>query len=194
MPTLDRKTKINLKDGLYVHHTLWGDLSHKSVDFMGCESTTPKPTSLSVFMAGGLETSDFRFGQPAGSALKSGYYIGPQDSVLINIDIVNNEKVAKDLYMIAEMEYLPGKPKDILGAQHTVIDLGFCDGQNGLNIHAPPGKTKWSLKGSTILVTKDGWLSNASTSILPFLPNPHHTNINPSGPPPRRRPKHPSHP
>jgi hypothetical protein len=121
-------------------------------------------------MAGGLETSDFTFYNKANSSsLKSGYYIAPKDLVLINIDIVNNQKVEKDLYMIAEIEYLPGKPKDVLSAQHEIIDLGFCDEQNGTDIHAPPSQTKWSLKGSAVVITKDGWLSNASTS-NPLVP------------------------
>jgi len=100
MPTLDRKTKINLSSGLYVHHTLWGDLSHKSVDFLSCEGTKPKPTTISVFMAGGIEKADFKFVNTAGT-FKSGYYIGKEDNIMINIDIVNNDRVAKDLYMVA---------------------------------------------------------------------------------------------
>jgi hypothetical protein len=161
MPTLDRKTKITLSSsGLYVHHTLYADLGHSLIPFLSCGSAPAKMIPISVFMAGGLEASEFKF-STTNSSLQTGYYIGKGANIMINVDIVNYDNVAKDLYMVSELEYLPGKPTERLPAQHSVIDIGLCDGQDGLNVHAPPGKTKWSIKGSPITVSKDGILANA---------------------------------
>lgn len=117
-------------------------------------------------MAGSLETSDVTWFPKVtkNSSMNSGYYIAPTDPLLVNIDIVNNQKEAKELYMITEIEYLPGKRKDVLAAEHRIMDLGVCDGQDGpsgLDVHPPAGQTKWSLKGSAAVVVREGWLVNA---------------------------------
>jgi hypothetical protein len=161
MPTLDRKTKITLSDSrLYVHHTLYADLGHSLIPFLSCGASPAKMIPVSVFMAGGLEAAEFKFAA-TNSSLQSGYYIGKSANIMVNVDIVNYDNVAKDLYMVSELEYLPGKQTDRLPAQHSVIDIGLCDGQDALNVHAPPGQTKWSIKGSPITVAKDGLLANA---------------------------------
>jgi hypothetical protein len=160
MPTLDRKTKITLSSsGLYVHHTLYADLDHPVTPFLSCGASPAKMIPLSVFMAGGLEASEFKF-STTNSSVQSGYYIAKNANVVVNVDIVNYDNVAKDLYMISELEYLPGKQTDHLEAQHAVIDIGLCDGQDGLNVHAPPGQTKWSIIGSPITVSRNGLFAN----------------------------------
>jgi hypothetical protein len=160
-PTLNNSTRISLDDGLYVHHTLYADVDHKITPFATCEKSKPRLINTSVFMAGGLQESSFRF-ESDNATFKSGYYIGKDNSVLINVDIVNYFEEARDIYMVSEVEYLPGLATGTLQAEQHSIDLGLCDSQNGLNIQAPKGQTKWSLTGSPILVAEPGWLVNFS--------------------------------
>jgi hypothetical protein len=109
MPTLDRKNKITLSSsGLYVHHTLYADLGHPVIPFLSCGTSPAKMIPVSVFMAGGLEAAEFKF-SATNSSVQSGYYIEKNANIMINVDIVNYENVAKDLYMVSEIEYLPGK-------------------------------------------------------------------------------------
>jgi hypothetical protein len=110
-------------------------------------------------MAGGLQESSFRFGND-NATFKSGYYIGKDSNVLINVDIVNYNEESRDIYMVSELEYLPGLATGTLQAEQHTVDLGLCDGQNGLNVQAPKGQTKWSLTGSPISVSAPGWFVN----------------------------------
>jgi hypothetical protein len=155
MPTLDKTTKINLSSGLYIHHTFLADMIHEEKDFLGCEKTKANPIPISIFNAGGLYPTDFKFAN-LDDSFQSGYHIQKDAKILNNVDIVNYDKVAKDLYMVIELEYLPGKPANTLSAQHANINLGMCDTQDGLNVHGPQGQTKWSLRGSEMIVTRDG--------------------------------------
>jgi hypothetical protein len=159
MPTIDKSTRITLADGLYVHHTMYVDLNHTITPFVSCEKSRPRTIPTSVFMAGGLEKSEFKFATPNGT-FKSGYYIGRDSKVLINVDIVNYNADSRDLYMVSELEYTPGLSAGVLQAEQSTIDLGLCDNQNGLNVHAPKGQTKWSMSSSPILVSEPGWLIN----------------------------------
>jgi hypothetical protein len=160
MPTLDRKTKMTLSSSrLYVHHTLYADLGHPVTQFLSCGTAAANMIPISVFMAGGLEASEFKFAT-GNSSLHSGYYIGKDAKIQINVDIVNYDNETKDLYMVSELEYLPGKQPKMLPAEQSVINIGLCDGQDGLKVHAPKGQTKWVIKGSPITIAKDGLLAN----------------------------------
>jgi len=150
-------SKIKLSDGLYIHHTLFANMNHSVTQFLNCGSTPAKLSPVSVFMAAGLEASEFKFFNKGGS-VKSGYYIGPNDNILVNADIVNYNAEPKEAYMVMEMEYFPGKPTGYKDADMVNLDIGMCSGINGLDVHPPAGVKQWSLNGTSMIANQGGYL------------------------------------
>jgi hypothetical protein len=152
-------TKIKLSDGLYVHHTLFADQNHQATNFLACGETAVAQKPVSVFMAAGLEKSEFKY-YDSQASIKAGYYIGPKSNILVNVDIVNYNTPAAEVYLVSEMEYLPGAPSKFLPAEFVNLDIGLCDGKNaGHAVHAPVGQTQWTLNGTEMTVTQSGWLT-----------------------------------
>ena len=71
--------------------------------------------------------------------------------------MVNYNNEEKTVWMIGEMEYLPGKTADFLPAAQHVINLGMCTGINGVDIRPPIGQKKFAIEGKDIIITRDGY-------------------------------------
>jgi hypothetical protein len=71
--------------------------------------------------------------------------------------VVNYNNEEKTVWMIGEMEYLPGKAADLLPAAQHVINLGMCTGVNGVDIRPPVGQKKFTIEGKDIIIARDGY-------------------------------------
>ena len=98
---------------------------------------------------------------------KSGFYIGKNDKIQSQIDVVNYLDKERTVYTVSEVEYLPGKPDGYVHTQHYILPLGMCDAGAGMmatNIHAPKGQARFTLEGKNdIVVGKDGWIVQTCT-------------------------------
>jgi hypothetical protein len=82
----------------------------------------------------------------------------PKDAkVSISLDVVNYNNEERTIWMIGEMEYLPGKAAGLLPAAQQVIDLGMCSGVNGVDIRPPVGQKRFTIEGKDIIITRDGY-------------------------------------
>jgi hypothetical protein len=152
--------RADLADGLYNHHNVFYDLSHELMPVLQCGTAAPKSSlPMAVFMAGATETGTIGYAVK-NSTLKSGFYIGKNDKIVIGIDMVNYKDTPRTLYSVSEIEFLPGKSGDLLPAEQMTLDIGTCGGAKGTAIHVPKDQTKYSIRGQEITVAKDGYFIN----------------------------------
>jgi hypothetical protein len=162
-------THAVIGNGLYNHHLVTISPGHKGVGAVGCGTKTRSIFADAgnymgaIFLGGSEDRGDGHYTTERGT-FKSGYYIGPNDKVVTSGDVVNYTNDTKTIYVIHDIEYIPGKPKDFLDASTQVLSVGMCDGKMG--IFQPNSATKrFSLadeKGET--VSRDGYVFNIRES------------------------------
>jgi hypothetical protein len=163
----DTFKRAETKNGIYNHHNVFMDFAKPPTPAFGCDNgKIPATAPMSVFMAGATEDGHLTFGAATGSSVKSGYYLAKDRQILNMIDVINYNDVEKTVYVQGEIEYLPGKIAGYLDTRQERVDPGMCGGPNGAGIHPPKGQSKFSVKGTNIVVTRDGWIINSSKYIL----------------------------
>jgi hypothetical protein len=163
--------KAIVEDGLYNHHITYMD-SSKTVDpWIACNGQPVPEMPLSFFMGAGSEDIDDKYSPANGKTTKYGYHIGKDDIVTVGMDVVNYQDIERTVYIVSEMEFLLGKPKDYQHAQSRIVYMGACDGDKARmgagNIHPPKDKKKFTLTGKNdIEVMRDGHLVSTCESIM----------------------------
>jgi len=167
--------KAMLEDGIYNHHIVYMDVSKKTTaPWLACNGKAIPEMPGGFFMGAGSEDAvKYNFGNDP--KVKAGYYIGKNDAITFGMDIVNYRNEEKTLYIVTEMEFLPGKPEGYVHAQSRIIPMGLCDGVAGFmsagNVHPAVGKTKFVLEGKNdITIMEDGHLINTSKCLHDDLP------------------------
>lgn len=154
--------RADTKDGIYNHHNIFMDYASPPASAFGCDNGR-KPAGIlpmSVFMAGSTEEGGMTFAAPPGSSVKSAYYLTKDRKILNMIDVINYNNVERTVYVVGEIEYLPGKQEGYLEARQERVDPGLCGGPDGSMIHAPKGQTKFSVNSTNIVFARDGYMIN----------------------------------
>ena len=90
-----------------------------------------------------------------------GFHLGPKDTIIMNLDLVNSNMAEKEVYLTMEMEYLPGTVGS--DTRDTLLSVTGC-GENIIKISetAPTNTTSgaytWLEDG--IIVFAKGHLHN----------------------------------
>jgi len=147
-------------DGVYNHHTTFMDASKWAPNWLSCNGKQVPEVPMAFFLGSGSDDTINTYNGPNNN-VKSGFYVGKNDIILVGLDVVNYHNRERTLYMVNEIEYFPGMPKGYTHAQSHVIPMGLCDGLVNVmanwNIHAPAGQKKFVLEGKNdIEITKDG--------------------------------------
>jgi hypothetical protein len=157
-------TKSDIGQGIYNHHNVFFDVSKPMEAVLTCGNEEPKATlGKTVIMAGATEDAILLYTNK-GSNLKTGLYISKTDKILIGVDVVNYNKDAKLVYTVSEIEFLEGRPEGTMNTVQQTINIGMCNGMDGLNIRPPQGQEKFSLNGSDITFLRDGYLIQSRES------------------------------
>jgi hypothetical protein len=164
-------------DGIYKHHLFFADLSKTPSRFFNCgpQSLWTSITTLgglttigndqagllSIFAGGAEDGSKITYTTPSGD-FNSGYYVGPSDNILLQADIVNSLSVPQTVYIDVDIEYVPGRLQGAMESAMQVVGVGFCGGDGqGLTVKPPEGQKKFTLKGKSIVASRDGVILTA---------------------------------
>jgi hypothetical protein len=149
-------TNTKPRDGIYQHHLLFADLSKTPSKYFNCgpqslwQSITSigkdLPGLLSIFAGGAEDGRKIMYTNGNGS-FNSGYYIGPRDNILIQLDIVNSKKYQQTVFVDLDVEYIEGKVPEAMESAMQVVGVGFCGGDGKLSLilleqislHSNPG-------------------------------------------------------
>jgi hypothetical protein len=148
-------TIIDVNTGLYNHHLLVIDLSKSAPTIATCPNGKGvQPPGMSMF-AGSSEDKGGAFFTTADGQFNSGYYVGKNDKIIMNGDIVNYTNETKTVYSLIDVQYVEGKPAGNMEAVTQLWSVGQCDGQVGF-VKPPPGQKKFALKSQVMNITQDG--------------------------------------
>ena len=162
---VDEKFKrVDIQDGIYNHHNVFMDFASAPAPAMTCENMKPTgQPKMSVFMAGATETGYLTYAA-VNNKLKSGYYLSKDRNMLNMIDVINYNNQERDVYISAEIEYLPGKPQGYLDTRQERVDPGMCGGPSGASIHPPKGVQRFTVNSTGIVMARAGYFVNISMS------------------------------
>jgi len=102
----------NVAKGVYIHHVVSTDMTKTSKPFVNsCSGRSAGFGALgSKFMGTGDDQANIPvwYTSPDGKH-NGGYHLGAADTIVMNIDLVNANTQAKEVYLTVDYEYLPGK-------------------------------------------------------------------------------------
>jgi hypothetical protein len=150
--------RMELKDGIYNHHTAFFDITKANPSPFACASRRVgfNLGTVPVFAAGAQEYSAQIFMATSGD-VKSGYYLRNRGVVMNLIDLVNYNEQDEEVYTSTEIDYVPGKPTGYRDSYMTLVDPGLCGGPRGASIHPPKGVARFSINSTDIVMSKSGY-------------------------------------
>jgi hypothetical protein len=190
---LTRKTALQFEDGkeagpaqgIYVHHIVNRDLSKpENLPVSKC-ALGQKAASVgafgSEFLAQGDDSlaSAVKFTSSDGSA-NTGYYIGKDDHVMNQVDLVNYNEASQKIYITFDIEYVPGKD-GMRDAAATLMSVTGCasfemkkaEGEMASHAHGRESGIKLDPNGIAITesakfpITADASIVASSTCLPP---------------------------
>jgi len=145
--------QIILKDGLYNHHNVFFNINKRPPTILTCSNGVAQDVlPMSVFMGGATEVGDMTYSD---GKQNTGYYIGKNDKIVFNLDIVNYTNNTREVVSVTEMEYIPGKPAGLMDATQQLIDPTMCDGNNSGSV-SRGHKAKFTLESKEMTFLSDG--------------------------------------
>jgi hypothetical protein len=167
----DKMKEISNENGLYNHHNVFFDLAGRFAPPITCGPSLLDMFNLkapfNIFMGGAADTTSNHYTSPDGR-FNSGYYISNESDILQMIDIINYNPEPRTVFTVSEMEYVDGKPTNLLAANAIPINLGMCDGAAAKKTIMEPmakgqtadGKRRFTLTGKDITIARDGYFLN----------------------------------
>jgi hypothetical protein len=140
------------------------------MDSMG-HMRSKRQSGMSVFVGGGGSVgSGNPFATRVGSNVKSGYWIGARGSMQLTSEIVNYDKMEKNIYLTLDIEWVLGKDPNMLDVGMGALSADRCiDKEKGI-LH-PPNDRAIVYKGEQWNIIDDGYFIN-------FTPHIHDGGIN----------------
>jgi len=149
--------KVELKDGIYNHHTAFFDITKRNPSPFKCATRSAgfNMGTVPVFAAGATEIAVQIFMAESGD-IKSGYYLRKSGTVMNLIDLVNYNEQDQEVYTSTELEYVTGKPPGYRDSYMTLVDPGLCGGPRGSAIHPPEGVARFKINSTDIVMSRSG--------------------------------------
>lgn len=97
------------------------------------------------------------FTTPDGT-FNSGYFLRDRSKTIMSAELVNYGKEAKDVYMVAETDYLSGDTPDMMDTAVGIMTINQCDSTPNPFLKAPEGQKNWDMKSKDLTITQDGYL------------------------------------
>jgi hypothetical protein len=125
--------------------------------------------AVAVFVGGDGSAGSGSAFAAKNSPVKSGVYIAKSDSFQFSSEIVNYDKVEKDIYLTLDFEYVAGKIPGLLDVGMGALSVVDCFQPAGQFL--PPKDKAKVYKGSEWTVTENGYFVN-------FTPHLHDGGVN----------------
>jgi hypothetical protein len=146
-------SQIILKGGLYNHHNVFFNINKRPPRILTCSNGVAQDIlPMSVFMGGATEVGDMTYSDGKSN---TGYYIGKNDKIVFNLDIVNYTNNTREVVSVTEMEYIPGKPTGLMDATQQLINPTMCDGNNSGSVSGGHN-AKFTLESKEMIFLSDG--------------------------------------
>jgi hypothetical protein len=97
--------------------------------------------------------------------LNSGYYVKKDDFIISSGEVINYQNQDKKVFVVADIEYLPGRQPDWYEADIQALFISGCDWKNiggAMNMKLPQGAKKHTFKSKDMMFAEDGYVVNLS--------------------------------
>jgi hypothetical protein len=124
----------------------------------------PQITLMGVMNNQGEDSYLTTYTSPDGK-LNSGYYVKNNDVVISSGEVINYNNEDKKVYVVADIEYLPGRQPDFYEADIQALFISGCDWKNiggAMSLKLPKGAKKHTFKSQDMMFAEDGYLVNLS--------------------------------
>ncbi|KAF1809059.1 hypothetical protein P152DRAFT_174848 [Eremomyces bilateralis CBS 781.70] len=156
-----------------------GRKNKRQHDHSGSEGTPMAPEGISVppgfqmpaisVLVGTGEDASPQVFASKDPKVKSGFYIGSNDTFTAMVEAVNYNPYEKDIYLSMDYEYIPGpREPGWLNSGIGSISIDGCEG--GLGFHPPAD--------GPITFTSNEWIAGANGYLINFTPHLHDGAIN----------------
>jgi hypothetical protein len=145
--------------GVYNHHVAFMDPTKRGAQLFACKgrgvvASPPAPIAASEDVGFSLYTTkDWKF--------NSGYYIGKSATILAMGEVVNYSTEPKKIYVVSEIEYVPGKPAGSMDVSIQVLSVNQCESLN-IALQAPSGQKVFTFKSQNIELLQNGYILSRS--------------------------------
>jgi hypothetical protein len=117
----------NVSTGVYNHHVTVLNLG-KTQHMMVCPgASVPRVPSAPALFLGGASDDTVQVFAPNNGSVKAGYYINPTDTLVMIAEVMNYQLQKQDIYIVAEAEWIQGKPQGYLDTVTLPISVGNCN-------------------------------------------------------------------
>jgi len=147
--------KVSNANGLYIHHAFFYDASKPPRSSLACPGTGANISAFNYLMAEGADTAGLKYpdNYTIGNPIM-GTWVEKGSRILINGDVVNYNPEARDVYMVADIQYVEGRRTSLLEPAMHLVTVGSCESNGGiadLILHPPADKKQWTIKGDTVV-------------------------------------------
>jgi hypothetical protein len=117
----------SVSTGVYNHHVTILNLG-KTQHMLVCPgANVPRVPSSPALFLGAASDDTAQLFTTADGAIKTGYYISPTDNFALMAEVMNYRPQKQDIYIVAELEWIQGKPDGYLDTMTLPISVGECN-------------------------------------------------------------------
>jgi hypothetical protein len=148
-------TPTGINDGVTVRHVAFADTTQNPQFTYSCPGASSQPSyPLSIFAGLGEDQEAYEYAS-RNSDIDSGYYLPRGWATLLTSELVNYRSMPKNVYIMLDVEYKPGKAAFF--ASPEILGIDTCSTVTTA-LKGVAGQTRFETKSSNITVAYDGFL------------------------------------
>jgi hypothetical protein len=150
--------------GVYNHHVLSINPMKRAPTVFACPGYNSSLGLASIPIAA-IEDVGYSMYTTSDWKFNSGYYIGKSDRFMTAGEVVNYSDEQKSIYLVSELEYVPGKPEGLMDVSIQLLGVNHCESLN-MSLHPPVGWKVFSFKSQNVTILQNGYLLSRRRSCL----------------------------
>ncbi|TID25758.1 hypothetical protein E2P81_ATG03546 [Venturia nashicola] len=152
-----------ISNNVYNHHVQLIDVGKSAEQTVKCGKTEASDIKSGTKIPGGYIGGSAADGAPSlfttpDGMFNSGYLLGTSSKVIVSAELVNYGKETKEVYLVTELDYLPGDTPDMMDTAVGIMTVNQCDSNMNPFLKAPEGKKVWDMKSKDLTISQDGYL------------------------------------
>jgi hypothetical protein len=156
-------TLASVNTGVYNHHVIIFDTGKSTPPLIQCGPLREKARGGGMMMPGtyfGGSSTDGApslFSTPDGM-FNSGHHLGQRARVVLSVELVNYGTETKNIYIVTEVEYVPGSTPGMMDTSVGIMSVNQCDRIPNPFLRAPKGKKAFTMQSKNITIVQDGYM------------------------------------
>jgi hypothetical protein len=152
-----------ISNNVYNHHVQLFDIGKSMDQTFKCGAIDPSKPSSGFKIPGQYIGGSAADGAPStfntlDGMFNSGYFLGDKSKVIMSAELVNYSKEPKNIYVVTEIDYLPGNTPGMMDTSVGIMSINQCDAMPNPFLQPPAGKKVFDMKSKEITILQDGYM------------------------------------